>query len=81
MTKDGFQADLAAHRVRQVSVVMRSCGAQVWVNSGPTLEDSGGEPVTQWFRDLSKAYAFVRSCGYRGTVAVDDGEDLEEVAA
>lgn len=81
MTKDGFLSELRAHRVQQVSIVTRAGGAQVWVNAGPTLEDSGGEPLTQWFRDLSKAYAFVRSCGYRGTVAVDDGEDPEQVAA
>jgi hypothetical protein len=75
MSPEQFQLNLRSFRVRQVSVVVRSSGSVVWVSCGPTLEDSGGEPIDQPFEDLTEAYAFIRLFGYRGTVSVDDGEE------
>lgn len=81
MNKLQLELLIKAGTVRKASIVQREPGAfEAWINyGGEDLASSGGEPihtargaVRRW-SDLGTAYGFLRTCGYRGAVEVEDG--------
>lgn len=82
LTTPSLQTLLSAGAVRSVGLVRRPSGVEVWIHAGPTLEDSGSEPLCtatgqpRIFPTVDAAAAVVRALGYRQTMTLDDAGDV-----
>lgn len=84
MTLEQFVSSIMDNLVRSAAVVQRRAGHwEVWAHCGPTLADASSDrvcpaPNVLDFFSLEGAYGFIRQAGYRGTVEVDDSQEVAE---
>jgi len=78
MKKSEFILLVKSGAVASADLVKRGETWQVWVGVGPSRADASGEPIlgrsgeVRTWADLARAYEFIRGCGWRGKVEVDE---------
>lgn len=78
MKKQEFSLLVKAGAVKAADLVKRGDLWQVWVGVGPSRGEASGEPIRgrsgeiRTWADLVRAYEFIRGCGWRGKVEVDE---------